>query len=296
MTQLELNAIVESSVAVPPGRRSRRRGGVRVLGIALGVITVAVALGPWLPFDPHTQVLDNALQPPAWLNGGEWSHPLGTDKLGRDILARLLEGGRLSLLLAVGGVLGGLIPGVAMGLVAGYRGGRADGIVSRLAEAQLALPAVLVAIAIISSTGRSITVLLVVLSLLSWAQYARIVRADALAVRERPFVTALRCAGVSELRIALRHVLPNVAGNIVVIATLEVGAMILAESGLSFLGLGVVSPDVSWGAMLAEGRDQLRLAWWVAIFPGLAITLVVLLVNLLGDALVESRDPRRGTS
>jgi peptide/nickel transport system permease protein len=254
------------------------------------VCLIAPLLG--LP-DPDAQNLSAAYQPPFWLSGGETGHLLGTDKVGRDVLARLLDGGTLTFIIAIAGMIAGAVPGVLLGLVAGYYRGWADTIVSRLIEAQLALPFILLAIAIISARGRSVVVLVLVLAMVGWAQYARVIRAETLALRQQPFILGLRFAGAPAWRIMLRHVLPNLSGTVTVLATLQLGTIILAESALSFLGLGVAPPNMSWGSMLAEGRDQLTQAWWIAAFPGVAITVVVLLVNLLGDSLRSRFDPKK---
>jgi len=274
--------------------KARGNGAIVALGLPLVLIAAACLLAPWLGLpDPRAQDLNASQIPPAWLSGGDWSHPLGTDQLGRDVLARLLSGGVLTFVLAIAGVLAGAIPGIALGLVAGYRRGWVDVAVSRLVEAQLALPFILLAIAIIAARGRSLPVLVLVLAMVGWAQYARVIRAEAMSLREQPFILGLRFAGAPTRRIMLAHILPNVAGTVTVLATLQLGTIILAESALSFLGLGVAAPDISWGAMLSEGRDQLTSAWWIAAFPGLAITVVVLLVNLLGDALRSRFDPKK---
>lgn len=292
------------TTTVSTARMRRSRGQVQplakatrsvwALAVPLAVIALISFLAPLLPVpDPNEQDLSAAVIPPAWLDGGSSAHPLGTDQLGRDILARLLYGGQLTFLIAFAGMLAGGVPGILIGLAAGYRRGRVDAVVSRLIEAQLALPFILLAMAIISSSGRSLWILVIVLALTGWAQYARVVRAEALALRERPFVLGLRVAGASHGRIMLAHILPNLVGTATVLATLQLGTIILAESALSFLGLGVSAPDISWGAMLSDGRDQLTEAWWLAAFPGLAITAVVLLVNLLGDALRSRFDPKK---
>jgi peptide/nickel transport system permease protein len=274
----------------------RARGGLAVLalGLPLAAIAAVCLAAPLLPLhDPQLQVLSNALVPPAWLEGGTWSHPLGTDHLGRDVLARILHGGRLTFVIAIAGMLAGAIPGTLVGLLSGFYRGVVDGVLSRLVEAQLALPFILLAIAIIAARGRSIGVLVSVLALIGWAYYARVVRAETMSLRERPFVLGLRCAGVPTPRILFQHLLPNLANTVLVLTTLQMGTVILAESTLSFLGLGVVSPQISWGAMLADGRDQISQAWWIATLPGLAITIVVLLVNLLGDAMSSWLDPKK---
>lgn len=277
-----------------PIMRARGVGAVLAFGIPLAAIALICFAAPWLPLpDPHQQVLSDALQPPAWMTGGEWSHPLGTDNLGRDVLSRLVYGGRLTFIIAIAGMLAGAIPGTLLGLVSGYYRGIVDTVISRVVEAQLALPFILLAIAIIAVRGNSLPVLIGVLALVGWATYARVIRAETLSLRERPFVLGLRCAGLPTPRILFNHLLPNLAGTVLVLTTLQMGFVILAESALSFLGLGVVPPGISWGVMLADGRDQLTNAWWMATWPGLAITVVVLLVNLLGDAMRSWLDPRK---
>ena len=282
----------ELVVAARPRIRHRGRT-VAWTAIPLAVIVVIAVVGPLLPLqNPNSQLLTSRLQPPVWQSGGSVHHLLGTDTLGRDLLARLVSGARLTLLIGALGVLAGAIPGTLLGLVAGYRRGWVDTVVSRLVDAQLALPFFLIAITVISARGRSLAVLILVLAVIGWAQFARIVRAETLSLRERPFVLGLKAAGVPGWRIVLLHLFPNLAGTVLVMCTLQVGTVILAESALSFLGLGVVAPDISWGAMLASGRDVVNQAWWVVAFPGIAITVLVILVNLLGDGLRSRYDPR----
>jgi len=281
-----MTAVVDS---MPRAGFVRGRGAVIGFGAPLVLLLIVAILAPLLPLpDPNLQDLGASLLAP-----GSPGHALGTDQLGRDILSRLVYGARLSLLIGAIGMLLGAIIGTVLGLLAGYYRGIVDIIVSWLIDAQLAIPFVLLAIALITSNGRSLIVLLLVLALFSWAQYARVIRGETLALRSRPFVLALRAGGVPGYRILLRHLLPNQAGTVLVLATLQMGAVMLAESALSFLGLGVVSPDISWGAMLSEGKDQLVYAWWIAALPGLAILITVLLVNLLGDALRSVLDPRK---
>jgi peptide/nickel transport system permease protein len=243
--------------------------------------------------DPGRQDLSNTLAPPAFLDGGSWSHPLGTDKLGQDVLTQFVSAGRLTIVIGLVGALVAIGPGTLLGLLAGYFRGWVDRVISILIDAQLALPFILIALAIISNRGSSLPVLFLVLSLTGWAICARVTRSATLAIRERQFVLGLRAAGASEGRIVFRHILPNLAGTIVALGTLQVGTAILVESALSFLGLGVVPPMISWGSLLASGQNELSQAWWIAFFPGLAITVLVVLVNLLGDALLTHHDPRK---
>lgn len=291
----------DSSIAAPspPSTPKGKRGtrvAVGLYGIPLLVIALLSLFAPLLPLPgPSAQNLAARLSPPFWQEGGSLSHPLGTDQLGRDMLSRLIYGGRLTFLIAGLAMMVGAVFGITVGLVAGYWRGKTDVVLSRLIDAQLALPFILLAMAVIVATGRSVLVLVAVLAIVGWAQYARVIRAETLSMRERPFVLGLRAAGASKPRILIRHILPNVAGTVLVLSTLEIGTMILAESALSFLGLGVVEPQLSWGGMLAQGRDYLRQAWWVVALPGIAITVVVICVNLLGDALRAQYDPRKRT-
>ncbi|WP_433528409.1 ABC transporter permease [Micromonospora sp. CA-263727] len=279
--------------------RSRRAGrrprtSVFWLSLPLAVAAGLVFLLPLTGLLPDTgQNLDATRQPPGFLDGGSWAHPLGTDKLGQDVLTQFVSTGRLTIVIGLAGALVAIVPGTLLGVLAGYFRGWVDRVVSILINAQLALPFILVALAIIANRGSSLPVLFLVLALTGWAVCARVTRAATLAVRERQFVLGLRAAGASETRIVLRHILPNLAGTIVALGTLQVGTAILVESALSFLGLGVAPPRASWGSMLASGQDELSQAWWIAFFPGLAITLLVLLVNLLGDALLTHHDPRK---
>jgi peptide/nickel transport system permease protein len=270
---------------------------ILLTSIPLIFVALLSVLSPLLPFiDPHSQNLSERLTPPAFLAGGSWQFPLGTDQLGRDILSRIIVGARLTLLVALAAVFLGGALGTLVGLLAGYYRGTVDAVSSRFVDAQLAFPVILLAIAILTTLGRSIPALVAVLVIVSWAVYARIVRAETLSLRERPFIMGLKTVGVPTWRILGLHILPNLLNTIIVLATLEVGTVILTESALSFLGLGIVSPDVSWGSMLAEGRRFMQTAWWVVAMPGLAITFAVLLFSLLGDALRTRYDPKKGRS
>jgi peptide/nickel transport system permease protein len=287
----EVNSHVDAKIG--GGLTQRHLRWTVMVGCSLCVAALIALAFYARSHDPNSQDLAQKLRPPIWQASGGWSHPLGTDHLGRDMLARMIAGARLTVLIASAAVVAGAIPGVILGLTAGYFRGPADAVISRVVDAQLSLPFILLALSIITTRGRSVPVLVMVLAIFSWATYARVIRGEAIALRHRPFVLGLIAAGASGRRIVFRHLLPNVAPTILVLASLEVGAVILAESALSFLGLGVVSPDVSWGQMLAEGRDHARRAWWVVTFPGLAITALVLLTNLFGDHLRRRFDPRK---
>jgi peptide/nickel transport system permease protein len=242
--------------------------------------------------DPIDQDLTEALKPPFWRDDGSLRHPLGTDHLGRDVYSRLIYGAQMSLAISVLAAFLGAVVGVAAGLVAGYRGGPVDAIIMRLADLNLAFPLILLALAVVALLGANLKNLVIVMSITTWMIYARVVRGLSLGLREREFVQAARALGAHDARIIARHVLPNVLAPVMVIWTLEVARIILMESALSFLGLGVPPPTPTWGRMLAEGRDYLTVAGWIAVFPGLAILLTVLGINLLGDGLRDLLDPR----
>jgi peptide/nickel transport system permease protein len=261
-------------------------------GLVLAVVLVVSVAAPLLTTsDPVKPSFGKRLQPPR-LVGGASVYVLGTDNLGRDVFARLLYGGRMSLALAAIAVLVAASAGIAVGLMSGLLGGRFDDFVMRLADVQLAFPIIMLAIAIVAVVGTSLVALVFVLALSGWVLYARTVRASVLTIRQLEYVEAARSLGASGLRVVLRHVLPNTLAPILVIGSSQFATMVLLESGLSFLGLGIQPPQPSWGNMLAEGRDYLSNAWWLATVPGVAISLVVLGANLLGDGLRDLLDPR----
>jgi peptide/nickel transport system permease protein len=273
-----------------PRRRPRPPATAIVGGVLLGLIVLVALAAPLLaPHDYAEQQLSKSLLPPFWEQGAEVAYPLGTDHLGRDMLSRLLFGARTSLLVGAGGVVIAGAIGIALGLVAGYYGRRLDDLIMRLVDVQLSFPPIFLVIAIMAVIGQSLRNVVLVLGFVTWVQYARVVRASTLSVKEREFVEAARSLGAGGPRIILRHVLPNILAPILVIATVNVSTLILAEAALSFLGLGVQPPTPAWGTMLSEGREVYRIAWWNAVFPGLAILVTVLGVNLLGDGLEDRR-------
>lgn len=269
-----------------------RRNPLVVVGgaILLAVVLASVCAPLLTPSDPVRPSFSQRLKAP-WGLGGTSVRPLGADNLGRDIYARLLYGGRISLVLATSAVALATAVGVLVGLLAGYLGGRLDDLVMRVADVQLTFPVIMLAIAIVAVVGTSPVALVSVLALSGWVLHARTVRANVLTLRHLEYVEAARALGSSHPRIVFRHVLPNTLAPILVIVSSQFATMVLLESGLSFLGMGVQPPNPSWGGMLAEGRDYLSNAWWLATVPGVAISLVVLGANLLGDGLRDFLDP-----
>lgn len=284
------------SIAAPSSRLKRERRSAVLLWVGLTVVGLFVLLGifaPWVaPHDPVRQNIANTLVPPFWEQGGSVAHLLGTGALGQDILSGIIYGARVSLVVAVCAVLLSGSFGVAVGLLAGFLGGWVDSLLMRLTDIQLSIPFILLAIALIGALGPSMTNVILVIAVTNWVAYARVARAETLTIRERDFVKAARVSGTGLARVLAIHILPNVLNSVVVLATLDIGKVIIFESGLSFLGLGVQPPTPSWGAMLADGRKYINIAYWLSTFPGLAIMTVVLGVNFLGDWVRERLDPK----
>ena len=266
------------------------------LGALIFALFLLIAiLAPILaPHDPALQDLKRRLAPPIGLGIEKASpeYPLGNDNLGRDILSRLLVGSRVSLVVGISTILLASSVGSLIGAVAGFYRGLLDNVVMRIVDIWMAFPSLLLAIAFGAALGPGLVNLVLALSLTIWVVYCRVVRAEVLSIRERDYVLAARAMGASDLRIILRHVLPNVLAPILVISTLQMGIVIISEASLNFLGVGVQSSVPTWGGMLSDGREFMRDAWWLATFPGIAISIVVLGVNLLGDGLRDALDPR----
>jgi peptide/nickel transport system permease protein len=278
--------------AIVHSLRENRAGLVGL--VVITIIILSAIFAPWVaPHDPLAQDLKLRLQPPGWIEGGDWTFPLGTDHLGRDILSRVIFGARISLVVGFGSVLAAGIIGLFMGLLAGFKGGWLDDVISRVIDIQLAIPYLLLAVALVMILGSDLQNIIFVLVLYGWTVYARLVRAETLSAREQDYVLAAHTIGGSNRRIMYRHILPNVVSPMIVLATLEMANMIIFEAGLSFLGLGVQPPTPSWGGMLSDGRDYIPAGiWWPATFPGLAIFFTVLAINLVGDWLRDLLDPR----
>jgi peptide/nickel transport system permease protein len=273
------------------GHALRRNPTILIGGALLLVLVLASVFAPLLaPADPIKTGFATRVKPPSIL-GSDSGFILGSDNLGRDVLSRILYGGRVSLWVAVRGVVGAGLVGVILGLVSGYAGGWFDDVIQRIVDVQLSFPVVMLAIAFVAVVGTSEAAIVGVLIVSGWVIYARTVRASVLSVKHNEYIQAARALGADGTRIVVRHLLPNVTAPIIVVATVQLASMLLLESGLSFLGLGIQPPTPSWGKMLAEGRDYLSNAWWLSTMPGLAISLAVLGANLLGDGVRDLLDP-----
>lgn len=272
--------------------QSLRRSPVGIMGIILISIVLFFAIfGPSVsPHDPTQHNLRARFKPPGFTSG-TGTYLLGTDQLGRDILSRVIAGSRISVMVgSTSVVIAGTI-GVVYGLIAGFVGGRVDALLMRIADALLGIPFIILVVAVSGVVGPGLITLILILGFTGWVTYARVTRGEVLVVRELEYVTAAHAIGQSALRIMLKHILPNVMTSAIILAALQVGVTILAESSLSFLGLGVQPPTITWGLMLADGRQYLGSAWWLATFPGIAITLTVLGVVFVGDWLRDVLDP-----
>lgn len=281
--------------------RPRRRFGPRITnptrlrwaGIISGALLVLLVLvavfAPLLtPHDPTGGELVDLLRPPVWAEGGSWSHPLGTDSLGRDELSRLMYGARISLLVGLVAAVIASVVGVPLGLLSGYLGGRVDSVIVGVVNVMMAFPFLLLTLLVASVTGPGLRNVLLILGLTGWPIYTRVIRSVVLELRERTFVTNARVMGLSHLRVMFRHVLPGVWPTFLVLTSLQIGHMILAEAFLSFLGLGIQPPTPTWGGMLNEGRAYIYGQWWLTTFPGIAILITVLCVNLLSDSIRDA--------
>lgn len=271
---------------------SKSRTGMLGLIIVLLVISCAIFAPLIAPYEPTKINTDMLLAAPAWLDGGSMAHLLGTDHLGRDILSRIIYGSRISLLVGGTSVIVAGIVGVTFGLLSGYFGGIIDSFFMRLADSFLALPTILFALVFLTVLEPGILTLIFILGVTNWVIYARLVRGDTLVIREKEYVRAAKSMGVSDFKIITRHILPNIFSSVIIVSTLTVASTIIAESSLSFLGLGVQVPDITWGIMLSEGRDYLATSWWIATFPGIAITITVLGIIFLGEWLRDYLDPK----
>jgi peptide/nickel transport system permease protein len=284
--------VLPDVAAVPAAARRTRRWPVFSLGVIIGFVALAL-LAPVLGLaDPQAQSLRKRFRPPVWEERGTWEHPLGTDRLGRDMLSRIVWGARISLAAGVVTVLIASAFGAAVGLVAGYYGGRVDTALMRFTDATMSFPVILLALILAVTVGPSFGNVVIAIAVILWARYARVIRAQVLTLMQLDFIAQSRIAGAGAWRIISRHLFPNTLNTLVVLVTLQIGYVIIVEASLSFLGAGIPPPTPAWGSMIAEGREYVTSAWWASFFPGLAILLVVLAFNLLGDWLRDTLDPK----
>ena len=261
--------------------------------LLLAPVLIAGIGGPMLyPHDPTAIDLMAPRKPPAWLDGGQLTHLLGTDQFGRDILSRLMEGARIALLVGVTGVVAAATIGISAGMAAGYFGGVIDDLIMRLVDVKMSIPPILITLLIGGAIGGGLTTVLVSIVVVFWADYARVIRGETLVVREQGFVALARVANCSSLRILVRHILPNLVATSIVLMTLQFGRALILEAAITFIGLGIQPPASAWGLLIAEGRAYLSTAWWIPAFAGLAISFTVLGANLLGDWLRDRLDPK----
>lgn len=256
------------------------------------VILSSLLAGVISPYDPAKIVYADKLIPPAWCEGGSMAHLLGTDSLGRDLLTRILVGARVSLLVGIFSVVVAGVISTSLGLVAGYYGSWIDSVIMRVADAFHAIPRILLAMVVLFVLGPSVLTLIMVIGVTNWVSYARLIRGEVLTLKEKEFVKASRTIGAGDGAILMRHILPNVFAQFIVVSTISVASSIIIEATMSFLGLGIQPPDVSWGVMLADGRNYLATNWWVCTFPGVAITVTVLGIMFLGNWLRDVLDPK----
>lgn len=281
------------------GEISRTREVLRKMGqlpllpmLIMSVVVVCGITAPWLsPHDPLIASLSDRNQPPAWFDEGSTEFLLGTDHLGRDILSRMFHGARISLILAAVTLGVGAGFGTLMGLVAGWYGRWVDDLIMRLVDTMMAVPLILIALVVVAAVGPGLAIIVLVMALGVWPRFARMVRGEVLKLKAMDYVAMAQVSGASTWRIMFKHLLPGVINTLIVLATLQVGMIIILEAMLSFLGVGVPPPTPAWGAMVADGRDRLVGAWWIATLPGMAILLTVLSLNLFGDWMRDTLDP-----
>jgi len=290
--RLDSGPILAPSPFARATRRFLGNSSFMFAGTILALIVLMALLAPLLaPHDPYAQDLSKRIVPPFWYEGGSWEHILGTDGMGRDYLSRIMFGAQVSLLIGISAAFISGIIGSLLGVVAGYFGGRVDMVISFIITTRLSLPVILVALAVVAFVGASLTIVIVVLGLLLWDRYAVVMRSATMQARSLDYVSAASVIGASTPRIIFSEIMPNILNNLIIVATFEIANAILLEAALSFLGLGVQPPTPSWGLMIAEGRDYLLFDPWVIVIPGVALSLLVLSVNMLGDGLRDISAP-----
>lgn len=294
---LQVNPVSELALADAERKRIfwqrvRAHRGLQIGATIIFILLLMALFAPWLaPHDPYTQSLGFRLLPPIWSDGGNWSHPLGTDQVGRDYLSRLLYGTRISLTIGFGAASIGCVIGVTLGICAGYFGGKVDTIVSFFLTTQLALPGLLLAMALVFFIGPSVWVVICIIGALHWTYYLVVTRSSTMRLKQIDFVAAAKAIGSNRRQILMHEILPNLLSQIIVVFTFEVGIAILAEAALSFLGVGIQSPTPSWGLMIAEGKVAMFHRPWLVVLPGAALFMLVIGTNLLGDGLRDVSSP-----
>jgi peptide/nickel transport system permease protein len=284
--------ILEPSPGAVLRRRIFRHFGVTLGGGVFLLIVLMALAAPWIaPHDPYEQNLSARLIPPVWHEQGSWQHPFGTDAFGRDYLSRIIYGSRISLIIGIGAMLISGIIGTALGVAAGYFGGRVDMVITFLITSRLAMPVILIALAVVALIGSSLQIVILVLGLLLWDRFAVVMRSATQQVRGLDYVAAAQTAGCSTLRIIMTEIMPNIANSLIVVATVEVAHAIILEAALSFLGLGVQPPLPSWGLMISEGKGLMFFQPWVIAIPGTALFLLILSINMLGDGVRDVTAP-----
>ncbi len=303
-TEHQIPEYALTGTSLPAPVRSVLRGPIAVYdflrrypiiwAVVFALLVVLAAFAPMIA--THDPIRDadftRVRNPPIWLEGGTSEFWLGTDQVGRDIWSRLLYGGRASLMVVAVGMTSGMIIGTSLGLAAGFIGGIVDEIIMRLVDAWIALPFIMIALVIKIVLGTSFTIMFLILVLISWVGFVRPIRGEVLSLRERDYVASARVAGASGFRVAVRHILPGVSSTVIVLATLGAGGLVLAEATLSYLGVGIPQPTPTWGNMISDGRSFLDTAWWISTMPGIAIFLLVLSLNFIGDWLRDRWDPK----
>jgi peptide/nickel transport system permease protein len=292
--ELNFGRIAPVHTGVVSQRRPKYGGVPWVSLLLLAVIVVMGLVGNWVvPHNPRVMNLAATFRPPAWLSRGSLTYLIGTDNMGRDILSRIIVGAHVPLVIAFYAILLSGLIGTAVGIVSGYLGGFVDALLMRLVDIQMSIPALALALLLAAVLAPGLGTVIVVISATYWTWYARIIRGEVISLKERDYIALAKVAGVGTFTIFQRHIVPNILNTLLVLATLQVGQTVIFEAGLSFLGLGVQAPDISWGLMLADGRNNVATAWWLITFPGLAIMVTCLAANVIGDWLRDTFDPRR---
>jgi peptide/nickel transport system permease protein len=292
ITQTE-QKIIKKRTGLSLGSRILKRLSLFLPLTIMSIMVICAIFAPLLaPRDPTDGRVRDKLLPPSWMEGGKSDYFLGTDRLGRDVFSRLIYGARVSLSISLLVIAITATIGTGLGILAGYLGGRIEAFIMRFTDVALSFPGLLLAILLAVSIGPGFSTVVLALSILGWSGYTRMIRGEAMRLRDSDFVAQARVNGASTIRIMVKHIFPNIVNSLIVIMTLQIGMMILAESALSYLGIGITAPTASWGSMVSDGRTDLDRAWWISAFPGIAIGLVVLSGNFLGDWLRDKLDPR----